>query len=255
MKKAFFPIFIMLIFSASSISFLFYNQTQDEVTQILSIEKELKVITEEHIEMVEEIKGLTKDVKETESAIINNKAAIKKMREELAEAKGNVDSLNNEIIDKENSSHLLNERLKNLIVEKDNISLELKDVQDNRVVVLDKIGKLEKERTDLQEKIKKAIVSLEGVELRKIIVKLHPPKEGRIIDINKEYSFAIINLGASGNVLKGDSLAVYREGEYIAEVIIENVYDDMSSIILSDEYRHIELMTGDTVVSLNKEEK
>ncbi|MFH1646008.1 MAG: hypothetical protein ABIB11_06265, partial [Candidatus Omnitrophota bacterium] len=188
MKRAFFSIFIMVIFFAGSLSYFFYKQMQDEISQILSIEKELKVVSEERLEMIEEIKIFTKDVEEAEIAINNSRTGIQEMRGELAESKISINELSGQIQSSESGLQALKEKLKTLIEEKNNAGAELKEARDERVSVLDQVSLLEKERLELQGKIKEAIVSLEGVELRKIIVKLHPPKEGRVVDINREYN-------------------------------------------------------------------
>ena len=47
--------------------------------------------------------------------------------------------------------------------------------------------------------------------------------------LNKEYNFAVINLGSTDGVNIGDLFSVYHNDKYIGDVKIEKVHDSMSA--------------------------
>jgi len=118
-----------------------------------------------------------------------------------------------------------------------------------------KMKDLESQKTELENRVKdleaKAQASAaggEGVELGKIVVgpdgaaaqsqtaqAANPEAakaaalEGKIMVVNKEYNFAVINLGIKSGIKVGDVFSVSRGNEYIGDVKIEKVHDSMSA--------------------------
>jgi len=52
---------------------------------------------------------------------------------------------------------------------------------------------------------------------------------GKVLVLNKEYNFAVINLGSADGVNIGDIFSVYHNNNYIGDVKIEKVHDSMSA--------------------------
>jgi flagellar basal body-associated protein FliL len=114
-----------------------------------------------------------------------------------------------------------------------------------------KKGELEAKVKDLEAKAGGSA----GVELGKIVVSpevtpaaakaaapLKPAKpqpqkppavpsgmEGKVLVINKDYSFAVINLGSKDGVGVGDVFAVYHNDKYTGDVKVEKVHDSMAA--------------------------
>jgi len=55
---------------------------------------------------------------------------------------------------------------------------------------------------------------------------------GKILAINNEHNFVIINLGKKDKVKKGMVFLVYREKKLIGKVEAEDVYKDMTSCVM-----------------------
>jgi septal ring factor EnvC (AmiA/AmiB activator) len=122
-----------------------------------------------------------------------------------------------------------------------------------------KLKDLESQKTDLENKVKdleakaQAPAGGEGVELGKIVVgpegaaqsaAVAAPQtagteqpaqgvkaalEGKILVVNKEYNFAVMNLGVKSGIKVGDIFSVLRGNEYIGDLKVEKVHDSMSA--------------------------
>lgn len=71
---------------------------------------------------------------------------------------------------------------------------------------------------------------------------------GRILEINKEFNFVIINLGKEEGVKKGMVFMVYREKKLIGKVEAEDVFQDMSSCAILPWFKKEEIKIDDGVL-------
>lgn len=71
---------------------------------------------------------------------------------------------------------------------------------------------------------------------------------GKILELNREYNFVIINLGKEDGVKKGMIFLVYRERKLIGKVEAEEVFQDMSSCIILPWYEKEEMKIDDGVL-------
>ncbi len=101
-----------------------------------------------------------------------------------------------------------------------------------------KIAELESKKKALEEKVKGLEEKVQNVELGKIVVSPDQTKsetpapaklEGKIAVINKEYSFAVINLGNKDGVTVGSVFGVSHANKYVGDLKVEKVHDNMSA--------------------------
>ena len=71
-----------------------------------------------------------------------------------------------------------------------------------------------------------------GVELKRIVVKPKKQLEGKVLVINREFHFVVIDLGKQDKVGLGDELSVYQQAKEIGKIQVEKVYDTMSTAII-----------------------
>lgn len=149
---------------------------------------------------------------------------------------------------------------------------QLKDLQDKK-------NELEVKVKDLEEKARQA--ETQGVELGKIVVSpeggapvqkpakpakpAKPEKEkptqrpapsseleGKILVINKDYSFAVINLGSKDGVDIGNVFSVYHSNQYLGDVKVEKVHDSMAAAGFVSADLKSKVNEGDKVVRKTK---
>jgi len=59
--------------------------------------------------------------------------------------------------------------------------------------------------------------------------KISSSLEGKVLVVNKDYSFAIINLGNKDGVAVGNVFSVYHNNKYTGDIKIEKIHDSMSA--------------------------
>ncbi|MFA5060349.1 MAG: hypothetical protein WC676_06965 [Candidatus Omnitrophota bacterium] len=107
----------------------------------------------------------------------------------------------------------------------------LADVQQKAVSLQEKLKAEEKQRMDLEIKIKELSSGEDipsGVELEKIVVIPNQSSEGRVVSVDAENNFLIFNLGQQQGIIQDVVLSVYRNDQYLGDVKAARVQADMS---------------------------
>ena len=118
-----------------------------------------------------------------------------------------------------------------------------KDLSDSAVtlkVMETRLQELESQKKALEEKVKSLEEKVQSVELGKIVVSPDQKAaeaqvatavklEGKISVINKEYNFAVINLGNKDGVAVGNIFSVIHNNKNAGDLKVEKVHDNMSA--------------------------
>jgi peptidoglycan hydrolase CwlO-like protein len=91
-------------------------------------------------------------------------------------------------------------------------------------------------------------VSDNNVELDKIIVNKTDSVKGRVLSVDKETEFIIFDMGAKSGVKQGDVMSVMRGDEYLGDIKISRVQDEMSAADLIPPFSSRMVRKNDTVV-------
>ena len=129
-------------------------------------------------------------------------------------------------------------------------------------------------KSSLEVKIKELETKSQGVELGEVVVSPEPsapvtdaknnmdavssPKadnpsakakglEGKVMIINKDYNFAVINLGNKDGVQSGNIFSVYHGNKSIGDLKVEKVHDSMSAAGFGSPEMKDLIAEGDTV--------
>lgn len=132
---------------------------------------------------------------------------------------------------------------------------QLKDLENKRT-------QLEAKMKELQEQAKQT-KEQQGVELGTIVIGPEgstaqagaaQPKnmEGKILVVNKEYNFVVIDIGTKSGIAVDDIFSVYHANRYLGDIKIAKIHDSMSAAdFLSDTLKD-QISEGDRVVQKNK---
>lgn len=104
-----------------------------------------------------------------------------------------------------------------------------------------------KEKRILKERLSKLVRSSGAINLDKIVVKPVPAVTGKVLVVNKEYAFVVVNLGKGSNVNIGDILSVYRDDDFIGRVEIEKVEEKISAATILPDWETVEFEEDDEV--------
>jgi len=129
----------------------------------------------------------------------------------------------------------------------------------------DKIIELENNKKELEEKVKGLEEKYQNVELGKIVVgseqavgETVAPQaggaesaakqlEGKIAVLNKDYNFAVINLGSQDGVSSGDIFSVTHDNKEAGDLKVEKVHDTMSAAGFVNPEMKDKIFEGDKV--------
>lgn len=70
---------------------------------------------------------------------------------------------------------------------------------------------------------------------------------GSILLVNRQYNFAVVNLGSRHNLSLNDVLSIHRDGKEIAKARVEKLYEDYSAAYIIEERSEAPISEGDTV--------
>lgn len=232
-------------------------------------------LTGELTELQEREKILTAKLDESKNTISSLEA---KMQETLAQ----LSALNTQLEEEKNAGVAKDTEITQLRAEVDKqkdaaaaISKKFQEAQQGVKTMQSQLKEIESKKAELEAKIKdlevkakqvsqNAPAKAEGVELGKIVVnpeaaiakeKAKAPAaglEGKVLVVNKDYNFAVINVGNKDEVEVGDIFSVYSGSKNIGMIKVDRVHDSMSAAsFISSEIKD-KIKEGDKVVRKTK---
>ena len=96
--------------------------------------------------------------------------------------------------------------------------------------------------------VKESEVEDEEVDLEKIVVIPQEVPEGRILSVDKETGFVIINLGEKDGVIMGNVMSVYRGKDYLGDIKISRIQPEMAAADLLPPFSSRLVRKNDQVV-------
>lgn len=228
-----------------------------------------------------ELEELNTRQRETETKLRESQRMLSDLQFKLEDAKAQIGKLN---IDLGEEKRLKVEALGKLeqlrvdLEQQKELRLDLEkrvnQAQDEAKKTVERLKELGEEKKELEAKIKEFEVRSSDVELGKIVVAPEeavpvpttpatlttPPTpttpatprakklEGKVLVLNKDYNFVVINLGSKDGVSLGDLFSVYHKNKYIGDVKVEKVHDAMSAAGFVSQETKGHVSEGDKVV-------
>jgi len=204
-------------------------------------------ITEKNLEDSKgTIAGLGSKLKEAEVQVATLNSDLQQEKAAKEEAKADIEQLKNDLSQQKTLRQDLEKKFTQALKDTEKMQAQLKDLEYKK-------NELETKVKDLEDKTKQA--QGQGVELGKIVVspeasavdtkqkakakkektqKVAAPAvksglEGKVLVINKDYSFAVINVGSKDGVAVGNVFSVYHGDKYIGDIKVEKVHDSMAA--------------------------
>ena len=236
-----------------------------------------------NIELEEKIEELSTKQKATEAKLLEAENTLSSLEIKFKEASSHISDLTNELSqEKASKAEVVSnlEQIKSDLEQQKGLRLDLENklnqARDKLRSMRNKLDALESERKNLESKVKDLESNPQGVELGKIVVSpevitaepqikktslakkakeavlAEKPIEGKVLVVNKEYNFVVINLGSRDGVGLGQVFSISRGNNYIGDVKIEKLHDSMAGAsFLSDEIKD-KIKEGDKVVKRAK---
>ncbi len=248
---------IVLLIAALAAAGLGFSALQQEKQTNARLTKDLMVLEDEKKTAENKIKELTRSLNETRDNLKDSETRIVSITGELDnekkaknEAVGEVGRLKNEL-----------EQVKNT---KSQLEVKLKEGEINLNKAREELNAIKTVKESLDQKVKDLEAKTESVQLDKIVISGQPKKtvepevkalpsptetveenkveklaaltsevkkEGKVLVVNAEYDFIVVNLGNKDGVSVGDVLNINRKNKEIGQAKIEEVRDTMSVAI------------------------
>ncbi len=232
-----------------------------------------------NIELEERIEELGVKQKIAEAKYLEAEKVLSSLEEKLKESEKQIGELNNALsLEKKNREEVSAEfeQIKVDLEQRKGLMQELEDklskAQEKEKIAQSKLTVLSNEKKELEDKLRELQGSSQGVELGKIVVATEPvapskpqkvkvkqekeaekpaePKtlEGKVLVVNKEYNFVVINLGSKEGVSLGDTFTIFKESSPVGDIKVEKLHDSMSAAgFLSEDVKN-KVKEGDKVV-------
>lgn len=232
---------LVIIFLALTIgSFYFYQQEHAK-----------------NIQLQDQMDELSARQRITEGKLDETKKLATEFQLKLQEAKVQIETLTNELTQEKLTSLEASNKLDQVSADLEQQKVLRQDLE-NRLnqseadgkKIKDQIKVITQEKMDLDVKIKNLESGANGVELGKVVVNsdnavINPPIKnlaqlekkaevsqvkplaGKIAVVNKEYNFAVINLGSKDGVRLQDEFSVTHSGKVIGNLKVEKVHESM----------------------------
>lgn len=208
-------------------------------------------LREENISLKEKIKDKEEEIFRLLLKLEEKTKQITSLEEKIEEEKALRENLIEELKKKEEE-----------IAKEQEVILELQDKLSKREIefknLLARVKDLELIKKDLEKKLKELEIKTSAVELGKIEVKediqtTTPFKklEGKILVVNKDYDFAVINLGKNDGLSLSDTLSVYQKDKYLGNVKVEELRDKLAVVNFDADIKD-KIKEGDTVIFLTE---
>lgn len=181
--------------------------------------------------------GLRNELKAEAGTLRTEMDKIKKERDVLKEKIGSVQITEQELSD-------LQQRLTQTTQQKEQAIKELEEIKTKNNQMAEQMSSLEKRLGEAaaQIELKKnegqvlapvssenRIPAEEGIELPKIVVGSSQAAQGRVLTVDVDAEFVIVNLGEKDGLKQGTVLSVFRGQEYLGDVQVTRLQPEMSA--------------------------
>ncbi len=237
----------------------FYVAETKEKADHLQTKSELKKVTQlkETLELEKEELTKTKTALEGQVAALTKDA--KSRADELAAEKRAREAMTNQLTQKESELKRFREQADQERKEKQGISEELTRTKQSVQSVNNELKTLREAKEALEKRVKEMLAA-RAKEAEQIVVKpaagsspvlssgstmAVAPLQGKVLVVNKEFNFVVINLGSRDGIKKGSRFAITRDGKPVVTAEVEKLYDNMSAATLLSEEKKSEVKEGD----------
>lgn len=207
-----------------------------------------------------QVEALQDEVTKEKTATEERLAQIEQLKKSLENEKGTRAELEKKIAKAETDALALGAQLKDLESKKSELESKVKNLEDK--------AKQVQAQPQPQAQAQASVPESQGVELGKIVVSPEQPAaertekkeaapsassaEGKVLVVNKDYNFAVINLGSKDGVGIGNIFSVYNGNKHIGIIKVDRVHDSMSAASFVSQDMKDKIKEGDRVVLKTK---
>lgn len=249
------------------------RQKADAELELENVKSQLNEISYKANELFKERDALKMDLfalsQEKEDLVrraLYNEKLARALSEDLVREKNDKEAVIAQLYRIREDSRMLRSRVKDLESTKTTLYRKIDSLEQQRsslkrkldeteTMLTNRIDEVVKIRTDIEKAHSRAIleegVTSRTVELSPIIVRGDqegiPRLTGRVVSVNRQNKFVIIDLGQKQGVQPGNTLGVYRDDTYIATIEILQLRKEISAADIREVASGKDIEAGDIV--------
>ena len=210
---------------------------------------------------------LVKTKEMMEQQLSDASAQAKDLAEQIAREKRARESLTEEIAQVRKEAM---DRTQQIEKDKQSLADELAKAKQSYQALSNELTTLRQAKEALERRVKEMLAA-QGKQADKIVVKPNvgatpPPTamgvpapapmmriaaggtlEGKVLVVNREFNFIVVNLGSKDGIKSGTEFAVMRSNKQIGKAQVERIYDNMAAASLLAEEKKGDIREGDLV--------
>lgn len=245
MSKTFKIVLVLLVIasiaSALLAVFAFIGKEREYMKRLL-VEDKLAATLKDKNRIEKEIEESKKAAQEAQTKLSVLQTSVDNITQQIEIEKEKSKTMVLDLADKKQEAARLKDELDKEKREKLSISKKLEELQFDYEKVKKEAAKIKNEKMMLEQKVSE--LEEKSVNLDKIVVSpqsslSEEPKEpirdllrGRVLVVNKEYNFIVLDLGQNDGVKKGMVFEIREGSEFLGKAEIDKVYETMSSATL-----------------------
>lgn len=240
-------IILILFIVASAVLFIMLNKEKFEKA---TLQNELAEVLKEKKKLSQDIEELKLIKSDLEIKLSGLEAQAKVLSENYAEEKAQNDVVRSKLAETEKELSGIRSKIETVASEKEKLQEMLVSEKVKYGELKERVDKLVSLKDMLEDKVRD-IMNRQGIELERIVVKAEGELEGRVLVVNREYNFIVVDIGSKDDIELGSTLTVFRAGRYVGEAQVEKVYDTMSAATIKKESKSGAISVDDSVVVQN----
>ena len=144
------------------------------------------------------------------------------LERKLKNAETQIHQLEGQVQQEKDKNKQLEERLQRM-------ADRLEKQEGDKEALLSRLNSSIKERDTLKDQLQKMDSNTQKYTLAEITVSEQKKYSGLILNVNDKYNFCIVSIGKSDGIVSGIELVVHRGSALIGKIVVEKVFDRMSS--------------------------
>jgi len=239
-------ILIVLTLVSASLAITFFIMKEQEKQQRVLIEQTLDETLKAKEQTLKDLKEMTRLKTDAELKTDQLKEEAKRLSQDLEKQKKEARAALAKLKDGMSKIEKLSTALEEQKTKMENLMQATKSLESQNKELGVQLFQIRLAKQALENKI---LMGESGaVQLEKIVVRRATQEiEGRILVVNDEFNFVVLDLGEDSGIEAGTILTVTREGAVLGKVEVENVYEDMSSAIILPQWQKGSFMEDDNV--------
>lgn len=278
------PLFVLValvlasLFLSAGVFFLLQKEKaratalQTELNDLKAVQKVTEAKLAESKKMIADLELKLQESQAQIATLTQNLEEEKAAREQ---ASGEMQSLQAELKEQKELRMALETKLTQAQEDTKKIQAQLKEMDGKKAALEARIKELEAQIEEIQAgniELGKIVVGTEGeaaspergaakteepaakkeAPAKQPEKKSAPAFESKVLVVNKEYNFVVINMGTKDGVRVGDVFSVYHNNKYVGDVKVDKVHDSMAAAGFTSPDMKDKVGEGDKVVRKGK---